>query len=89
MATNFNNLMKILYNHLVFECEYCYCLIPYPKCPHNCPHNCPDEEGFVDNDLLKNWHDNLKQLRDIIAWCSRLSRFKGACSEKRYRWCCE
>ena len=48
---------------LVFECEWCFALIPYQRAHHNCPEDYHDE-GFEDDvDLLETFFRQLHQAK--------------------------
>ena len=48
----------------IFECQWCYALVPYPGCSHNCPSQ-EEDEGFAEEpDYMIKFVQALKYYRD-------------------------
>ena len=56
---------------LAYECEHCYALLPYNKCPHLCPVEPEDE--VVEEDLHL-WIEKPEQLKGPIRRFTNLLR---------------
>ena len=57
---------------LAYECEHCYALLPYNKCPHHCP--VEPEDKVVNEEDLRLWIEKLEQLTGPIRRYTNLLR---------------